>query len=65
MGEQRRRRAKKYVDMSFQQDVDPDDPATVVEVVTHSVLVHSACWQVKKAESLAVFAVQFALWVDL
>ena len=47
--------------MSFQQDVDPDDPATVVEVVTHSVLAHSACWQVKKAESLAVFAVQFAL----
>ncbi|XP_070194684.1 amyloid protein-binding protein 2-like isoform X2 [Littorina saxatilis] len=43
------------------QEVDPDDPEAVVEVVTHAVMTHCACWQVKKAETLAIFAVQFAL----
>jgi hypothetical protein len=34
---------------------------SVVEVVTNAVLTHCACWQVKKAETLATFAVQFAM----
>ncbi|XP_076463205.1 uncharacterized protein LOC143295408 isoform X2 [Babylonia areolata] len=43
------------------QDLDPEDPRSVVEVVTHAVLTYCAMWQMNKAESLAVFAVQFAL----
>ncbi|KAL8607182.1 hypothetical protein ACOMHN_009576 [Nucella lapillus] len=42
------------------QGVDPEDPRAVVEVVTQAVLAHCAVWQVKKAHTLAVFALQFA-----
>lgn len=41
-------------------EVDPEDHESVVEVVTHAVLTHCACWQMNKAEALAVFAMQFA-----
>ncbi|XP_025109218.1 amyloid protein-binding protein 2-like isoform X2 [Pomacea canaliculata] len=42
------------------QEVDPNDHESVIEVVSHAVLAHCASWQVKKAEELAVFAVQLA-----
>lgn len=43
------------------QKVDPEDPEAVIDVVRHAVMTHCACWQVKKAETLAVFAMQLAL----
>ncbi|KAK7508427.1 hypothetical protein BaRGS_00000666 [Batillaria attramentaria] len=42
------------------QEVDPEDHEAVIEVVTQAVMTHCACWQAKKAETLAVFAVQLA-----
>lgn len=42
------------------QEVDPEDHAAVIETLTQAVMTHCACWQVKKAEMLAVYAVQLA-----
>lgn len=48
------------VQFCLAQEVDPNDHESVIEVVSHAVLAHCASWQVKKAEELAVFAVQLA-----
>jgi len=44
----------------FVQAIGSEDPVVAVETMTNAVMTFCARWQVKKAERLAVYTVQFA-----